>query len=127
MANYRQFVRGAPPKQSWQKRHDFKYERKKTIIKITDIPRVKVHSPLSGETKTPQWVINIYARRDADCKAPLISSTQSITGGQLGEAFAYMILDLHAKLGYNPVALSYAIHKSVKQAWENRINGDSKE
>lgn len=118
---FQNHVKGAPPKSCWQKRQDFKYERKKTIIKIEDTPRVKELSHLTGEKRTPHWVINIYARRDADCKHPLISSTQSITGAQLGEALAYMILDLHGKLEYNPVALAKAITKAVTDAWEKRM------
>lgn len=117
---FRQHVRGAPKKFEWQKRKDFEYERTKTVVKITDIPRVTEFSHLTGETRKPHWVINIYARRDADCKTPLISSTQSISGSQLGEAFACMILDLHAKLNYDPCALSHAIHTAVCEAWKRQ-------
>lgn len=120
MSNYQQFVKGAPKKVTWNKRHDFSYERKKTVIKIEDTPRVKEFSHLTGEKRTPHWVINIYARRDADCKHPLISSTQSITGAQFGEALAYMILDLHGKLEYNPAALAHAVYTAVQDAWNKR-------
>lgn len=67
------------------------------------------------------YVLNLHARRDGDCKHPLISSTQSITGAQLGEVLAYTILDLSGKLDYNPCGLAHAINKAVTEAYNNRI------
>lgn len=115
MSDFRQHVRGAPKNPGWKKRADFSFEKLKTKTKVHDVKRVK--SPIKSEA-TPEWIINIHARKMPGAKTPLISSTQSITGAQLGECFAYMILDLHTKLSYRPDALAFGIYKAVKSAWE---------
>lgn len=125
--HFKQHVRGATPNLPWQKRHDFKYERKKTIIKIEDMPRIKHHSFLTGEDSTPHWEINIMARRMTGSDYPQISSTQSISGSQFGEAIACMILDLHKKLQYDPVSMACAITKVVAEAYKDYQNRVKKE
>lgn len=123
---FKQFVKGAKPKFAWQKRQDFTYERKKTIIKIEDMPRLKSPSPFEDGSK-PMYQIDFHARRSSDSKQPLISSMQSISGAQLGEVIATLILDLHVKLCYDPCALAHSINKAVVEAWNNRIEEIVKE
>lgn len=116
MSDFRQHVRGAPPKPEWKKRADFEYKRTARKVTFKDTERMKVHSHLTHTTRTPEYGINICVRKFADKKHPEISSRQSISGSQLGEALAYIILDLSVKLGYSPEALAWGIFKAVKTA-----------
>lgn len=110
--SYKQFVKGAPRKEAFQKRVNCKVNITAKTNKEQAIKRLP--SPVSGED-VPDYCVYFHARERNGKR--VMSYTQSISGSVFGEVLTLWILDNHSRLGYHPVAMAKAILKATKDSW----------
>lgn len=116
--NFAQFVRGAPPKPEFRKRHDVAVEIGPRKNKTTKIKRRE--SPVKGEA-TPLFSIDFHARERNG--KPYMSYMMNANAVQFGEILTLWILENHTRLKYHPIALLVCMIKAAIESW-HEVSGE---
>lgn len=118
-AHFSQFVKGAPPKPEFKKRHDVAVEIGPRKNKTTKIKRRE--SPVKGEA-TPVFSIDFHARERNG--KPVMSYMMSANAIQFGEILTLWILENHTRLNYHPIALLCGILSAAVESWHEASGED---
>lgn len=121
-SNFAQFVRGAPPKPEFRKRHDVAVEIGPRKNKTTKIKRRE--SPVKGEA-TPLFSIDFHARERNG--KPYMSYMMNANAVQFGEILTLWILENHTRLKYHPIALLVGMMKAAIESWYEASGEDWRE